>query len=536
MSLLLAQKFTKCHVPDLPAAGTYQLMFQQRPGDGDPLPTLPTGHWGGTARDTADDFYGDLSDLTHVKKATVTDRYGDEYEVVDKGLKFLTGIAENSPAQNTCRVRLATEGENPFGGFCFDRVVGSLYIVFGLRCSFYSDSETFPIMRINLHAGRGTNPLQTWTLSDLTQTPEPTPDEWWSYNWASRWCTLTLNEAVIDYVSNKWEGAIIEFIAVPNGWNEEHHHGGGQFDADTSIPTPWPGGPAWCLADSDITDVGCTLMAGSAYPPVTPKTTVWESVSTPAKEYGFYFASLSNEHDAIAHLEVGLEKPTIGANTVWNTYKDGVFQGNLPGIPDTISSVPCLNAPGWWDDEATATYNAKTLIVELSGLSGGMSCGPYADQKITFTVLVGGDRVLFDPIVWSTDNPTPWSTTTPWAVVDGAALHVVLGGIISVCQCPYNLTEDDWASLSRAEQETLSVKIEIEDFEPYPWALDKWWKLKVHSIRLNTGPTPHIGIYMPKGSNSVGSPGFEAPDQGKVEYWANGVNRISMVEVIDSIV
>jgi hypothetical protein len=155
--------------------------------------------------------------------------------------------------------------------------------------------------------------------------------------------------------------------------------------------------------------------------------------------------------------------------------------------------------------------------------------GPYGDQKITFTVLVGGDEVLFDPIVWDTDNPTPWSTP------DGKPTHVVLANIISVEQCQYNLTEDDWASLSRAEQETLSVKIEIEGFEPYPWLPGLWWYLNVHSIRLNTGPTPYIGIYMPKGSNWVGYPGFDAPDQGKVEInGANGVNRISMVEVIDS--
>ena len=512
MSLLLGQMFSRCNVPSPPDPGTYQLMFARRPseqkGVNDPL---PTGHWGGTGRDTASTFYGDLADLTHVQTAEVYDRYGTEFNPMDQGFKVLSCINTNTTEQNTCQVQLDTEGENPFGGFCFEGVTGNVYICFGFECSFYTESDTFPILEINLYAGRGGTegtPLQTWTLSDMKGTDDVL------LRFANAWPTfrvmLQLSNDVIDIVSNRWDGAIVEFIAAPNGWNEEYHQPRG--GATESLQGPFPDSPAYLLADSTVSGSSSTGCEIYTHYLKTPVTTLWEACSSAEG----HAVNMSNETYDPAYFEVGFEKPTIGVSQ-WAGEDSPQF-----GYPGSLSGIPDINAPGYWNEYATDAINAKSILITLSGAAPVQFPPTINDREIKVTVTADG--YTLKTLLWTHDQ-NDWDE---WDHTE--AFHTLF----------YTFSESDWGALTRYEQERIQVKVEISGFPDNAWT-------EVYGITICTGPAAWMGIYMPRGSNAGTFPdwtGYSAPDTGLVTWFGDiketesiddtGTNRLGMIQVIES--
>ena len=511
MSLLLGQMFSRCNVPSPPAAGTYQLMFARRPtvagGVNDPL---PTGHWGGTGRDTASTFYGDLADLTHVKTAVVYDRWGNDGNIYDFGFKVVSSINTNTTEQNTCQVQLDTEGENPFGGFCFEGITGDLYISFGIKCSFYSGSTTFPILRINLYAGRGgtDTPLQTWDLHDLRGIDSVgSAQVLFAYDWAGQVVQLQLDNDVVDIVSNRWDGAIVEFIAAPNGWNEEYHHGAATGD----LAEAYPGWAKICWPDKDIEGSASTGMRlsgglGSGGQPLPVEDTMWECLGA-----SWTRVVLNNQTYSPAYFEIGLEKPTAG-NHEWS----GVGAGS--GYPQIYSPWQAMSIPGYWDETMDRKSNYKKLIVNFVGaVPGPDSNGVKHGRSVTVTVTADGSPVA--EVFWD-DDTNEWDTTPSSSAHDYKA-H-------------YFLSESDWGALTRYEQERIQVKVECTGYdEIYPGDLE----CKIDAVNITTGPSAWMGIYMPRGSNEgtyLNWTGYESPDEGVVWYGDPlGLNRLSMIMKIE---
>ena len=510
MSLLLGQMFSRCNVPSPPADGTYQLMFARRPGVGDPLPTLPTGHWGGTGRDTASTFYGDLSDLTHVKSAFVYDKWGNEKGVDDNGFKVLSCINTNSTEQNTCQVQLDTEGEGPFGGFCFEGITGNLYISFGIKCSFYSGSTTFPILRINLYAGRGgtDTPLQTWDLHDLRGIDSVgSAQVLFAYDWTGQVVQLQLDNDVVDIVSNRWDGAIVEFIATPNGWNEEYHHGA----ATGSLVDAYPGWASFCWADKDIegsASTGMRLGGGqnSGGQPLPSEDTMWECLGA-----SWSRVCLKNDTYSPAYFEIGVEKPTAGIPD-WS----GIAG---PGWPPIYSPWQAVNLAGYWDETMDRKSNYKQLNVNFIGpLPGPDANGVTYGRSVTVTVTADGSPVA--EVFWD-DDTNGWDTT--------------YYGSYGYYQAHYFFSESEWSALTRYEQERMQVKVECTGYvETYGVARE----CSIDSIYVTMGPSAWMGIYMPRGSNQgtyQNWTGYESPDDGLVYYGQEslGLNRLSMIQVIE---
>ena len=516
MSLLLGQMFSRCNVPSPPADGTYQLMFARRPGDGEPLPTLPTGHWGGTGRDTASTFYGDLADLTHVKTAVVYDRWGNDGNIYDFGFKVVSSINTNTTEQNTCQVQLDTEGENPFGGFCFEGVTGNVYICFGFECSFYTESDTFPMLEINLYAGRGGTegtPLQTWTLSDMKGTDDVLLR--FANAWPTFRCMLQLSNDVIDIVSNRWDGAIVEFIAAPNGWNEEYHQPRG--GATDSTMNPYPSSNAYLLADSTVSgssSTGCEIWTSWAQIPVT---NLWEACSSAAGNA----VKMTNETYDPAYFEVGFEKPTIGVGQ-WTA---GGHETPTFGFPPSLGSIPDINAPGYWNEYATDAINSKSISVTLSG-NVPITVPPSTTGR-EIAVTVTADGYTLKTLLWNDDE-------SDWDSGDEASEF-------NLRMLKYTFSESEWGALTRYEQERFQVKVEISGVgDPYEY-------IKIHGIIIGTGPAAWMGIYMPRGSNAGTFPdwtGYSAPDTGLVTWFGDieatesiddtGTNRLGMIQVIES--
>ena len=514
MSLLLGQMFSKCNMATIPEDQELQLMFAERYSLAmAPDTPLPTGHWGGSSQDSASTFYGYLASLSHVRSTNVFNRHGTEITLTDRGFKTLSCIDTNSVTENTCQVSLETSDD--FGGFCFYRITGEIYLSFGFQTSFHSDSEDYPILTVNLYAGRGgtTTPLQTWNINNdlIAYKDEEDVAEMWSYDWASQIVQLKISDDVIDIVSNRWNGAIVEFIAAPNGWSSSNYHGGS--DGDTA--TAGVNSQATCLPDSDI---GSSNTVNKTWVGGDPKDTIWESISEPFdEEFPTYTTEMPTEGNSTGYIEVGLEKPTIGPKQ-WGGLID--WSGTIP----ENSGAPGINALGYWDPTGTDAENGAQLQIDFVGQYPRVGGGSATGREWVVTVKAGS--TLVKEITWE-DYSNPW---------DDESTFIATGNYVQ-----YRFTEAEWtgasSNMSRSDQENLTVKIEISGYDASGGGYDEDY-VGISRLAIKTTSSAWMGIYMAKGSNTGTYPewtGYSTPDNGLAEYYGSeGVNRLCLMENVNN--